>query len=193
MSLKYGLLGLLSYEDMTGYELDKTFKDSLSFFWQAQTSQIYRELNAMEKLHWLSSRIEVQKDKPNRRVYSITETGKEALRCWLHTDLPLGFYPSRSETLMRIFFSAQNDISNTIEALKKLENAYCEQIQRIKMLNEIINRYQSKAHSEMDLVFWRLTGNFGLEYCEMCLRWIRNSTEELKLIKENGVLSPLEF
>lgn len=31
MSLKYGLLGLLNHEDMTGYELSKAFKDSLSF------------------------------------------------------------------------------------------------------------------------------------------------------------------
>lgn len=30
MSLKHGLLGLLSYSDMTGYELGKAFQDSLS-------------------------------------------------------------------------------------------------------------------------------------------------------------------
>ena len=37
MSLKHGLLGLLNYGSMTGYELDKIFRDSLSFFWQAKT------------------------------------------------------------------------------------------------------------------------------------------------------------
>ena len=42
MALKQGLLGLLNYGEMTGYELAKVFNDSLSFFWQAQTSQIYR-------------------------------------------------------------------------------------------------------------------------------------------------------
>ena len=48
MALKQGLLGLLNYGEMTGYELAKAFNDSLSFFWQAQTSQIYRELNQLE-------------------------------------------------------------------------------------------------------------------------------------------------
>ena len=48
MALKQGLLGLLNYGEMTGYELAKVFNDSLSFFWQAQTSQIYRELNQLE-------------------------------------------------------------------------------------------------------------------------------------------------
>lgn len=57
MSLKYGLLSLLNYGDMTGYELSKEFDDSLGFFWQAQISQIYRELNTMEKCGWLKSKI----------------------------------------------------------------------------------------------------------------------------------------
>lgn len=47
MSLSHGLLGLLNYTDMTGYDLAKTFQDSLCYFWQAQTSQVYRELNKM--------------------------------------------------------------------------------------------------------------------------------------------------
>ena len=55
MSLKHGLLGLLNYGSMTGYELNKVFRDSLSFFWQAKTSQIYRELDAMERCGWLTS------------------------------------------------------------------------------------------------------------------------------------------
>lgn len=32
MSLKHGLLGLLNYNSMTGYDLSKFFSDSLSFF-----------------------------------------------------------------------------------------------------------------------------------------------------------------
>lgn len=180
MSLKYGLLGLLNYEDMTGYELSKTFKESLSFFWQAQTSQIYRELNTMEESNWLCSHIEIQTDKPNRRVYSITEAGEKALKDWLQSAMPLEFYPSRSEMLMRIFFSAQNDIAANIQALEKVEKAYSEQIQRIKMSNEIIGRYSSKTNTEMDIVAWKLTGKFGLEFCEMCVNWIHSSIDELK-------------
>ncbi len=42
--LKHGILGLLNYHPMTGYEIMLVFRDSLRFFWSAQTSQIYREL-----------------------------------------------------------------------------------------------------------------------------------------------------
>ena len=47
--LKHGILGLLNYGSMTGYEINRTFKDSLSYFWNAQTSQIYRELQTLKK------------------------------------------------------------------------------------------------------------------------------------------------
>lgn len=46
--LKHGILGLLNYQDMTGYEINTVFRDSLCYFWNAQTSQIYRELQTLE-------------------------------------------------------------------------------------------------------------------------------------------------
>ena len=83
MSLKHGLLGLLNYGPMTGYDLNKAFKDSLAFFWQAKTSQIYRELGAMERCGWLTSERIIQNERPNKRVYTITDSGKEELKNWL--------------------------------------------------------------------------------------------------------------
>ena len=46
--LKHGILGLISYGDKTGYEIKAVFRDSLRHFWPVQTSQIYRELRALE-------------------------------------------------------------------------------------------------------------------------------------------------
>lgn len=51
--LKHGILGLLNYHDMTGYEIMQTFRDSLRFFWSAQTSQIYRELQKLDEKGWV--------------------------------------------------------------------------------------------------------------------------------------------
>ncbi len=47
--LKHGTLGLLNYGNMTGYEIREIFNKSLNFFWQAQSSQIYRELHTLEE------------------------------------------------------------------------------------------------------------------------------------------------
>jgi len=83
MSLKHGLLGLLSLRPYTGYELNKEFEQAFKYIWQAKTTQIYTELDNMEQKGWLASERIIQDEKPNKRVYSITETGRAELLDWL--------------------------------------------------------------------------------------------------------------
>ena len=64
--LKHGILGLLSYGDMTGYQIMTVFRDSLRHFWVAQTSQIYRELQGLEKNGWIAAVHVEQAGKPQR-------------------------------------------------------------------------------------------------------------------------------
>ena len=84
--LKHGILGLLNYGDMTGYEIMTVFRDSLNYFWQAQTSQIYRELQGLEKNGWIKSTHIKQENKPDKNLLSITEEGKKELVAWLKDD-----------------------------------------------------------------------------------------------------------
>ena len=81
--LKHGILGLLNYGNMTGYEIREIFNKSLNFFWQAQSSQIYRELHTLEKNGWITMTTVEQSDKPNKNICSIKESGKVELLRWL--------------------------------------------------------------------------------------------------------------
>lgn len=83
MPLKHAILGLLNYAEMTGYDIDRYFKSSIAFFWHAQTSQIYKELNTCTKHNWVDSEIVYQSDKPNKKVFHITEEGRLELHRWL--------------------------------------------------------------------------------------------------------------
>ena len=99
--LKHGILGLLNYGDMTGYEIREAFESSLKFFWPAQTSQIYRELIVLEKNKWIEKHTVEQSGKPNKNICSITEEGREELLRWLRDpDVNIDM---RSPTLMKIF------------------------------------------------------------------------------------------
>ncbi len=77
--LKHGILGLLNYHQLTGYEIMTVFRDSLHFFWSAQTSQIYRELQTLEAKGWVSKTPVPQQSKPDKNVYAITPEGHEEL------------------------------------------------------------------------------------------------------------------
>ena len=47
MPLAHGILGLLHYGSMSGYDLSKAFRASVNLFWHAQTSQIYATLDKL--------------------------------------------------------------------------------------------------------------------------------------------------
>ena len=103
--LKQGILGLLNYGDMSGYEIKTIFQQSLNYFWTAQTSQIYRELQSLEKDGWVTSTLVAQKGKPDKKVFSITEAGKEELQRWLREDSQSSVL--RIPLLMQTFFRGE--------------------------------------------------------------------------------------
>jgi len=110
--LKHGILGLINYREMTGYEIMQAFRDSLNFFWKAQTSQIYRELQTLEKKKWVEKTFVPQQGKPDKNMYSITEDGRRELLRWL-LDGDLGLN-SRNPALMKVFFMGEQSRENNI-------------------------------------------------------------------------------
>lgn len=106
MSLRFGILGLLDYCPMTGYYLKKVFDKSINNVWTANLSQIYRELNTLEKYGCVASEIVEQDDRPDKRVYQITEKGKKMFLEWME-QCPENFIsPKRDEFMLKILFGA---------------------------------------------------------------------------------------
>jgi DNA-binding PadR family transcriptional regulator len=179
MSLKYGLLGLLNYGEMTGYELDKAFKDSLEFFWQGQTSQIYRELTAMEKRGWLSSKIEVQTGKPNRKVYAITKLGRIEFIKWLRPQKKTAEPDEsifealhlRSSFLMKLFFSGELSPTETVEFIRGFRDECRAVLRKMKTTPDNIGIYRKKLKHPEAAAGWQMVALFGRKYYRSCEKW----------------------
>ncbi|MFB2838001.1 PadR family transcriptional regulator [Floridanema evergladense] len=106
MSLTYVILGLLQQQERTGYDLKtQCFDDCIAHLWQADQAQIYRTLDKLEDNGWITCRVEIQHDRPNRKVYQITEAGSKALNQWLKTHQPLPIL--REPLLVQLYFAAQ--------------------------------------------------------------------------------------
>jgi DNA-binding PadR family transcriptional regulator len=86
----WAVLGLLSFgRDLTGYDLKKWADSSLRFFyWSPAISQIYGELRRLESLGYVESWAAPQDELRNKRLYRITELGREALTAWVR-DSPV--------------------------------------------------------------------------------------------------------
>lgn len=104
MSLSFGILGFLNYGDMSGYDLVKAFESSLQLFWHAQSSHIYLELRKLEKKGYICGKTVIQSDRPNKKMFSITETGKKEFMNWLAEGAGEDAVHFKSAFLMKVFF-----------------------------------------------------------------------------------------
>lgn len=150
--LKHGILGLLNYGSMSGYEIREVFKDSLNYFWTAQTSQIYRELIVLEKNGWIKKEIVEQEGKPNKNICFITDEGRRELLCWLlepNTEMDM-----RSPTLMKIFFMGELPTCNSLDFFKQLSKEYWIALNNLQEVNSHISLYQEMIPDKRNALFW---------------------------------------
>src|SRR5262245_57241244 len=100
-TLGYALLGLLARGALSGYDLARQMKRPVGYFWQARHSQIYPELARLEARGLVTHQVVEQHDRPDKKVYAISEAGRVALQAWL--TAPLEEPPVRDELVLRAF------------------------------------------------------------------------------------------
>ena len=162
-------------------EINKTFNNSLDFFWKVQTSQIYRELNYMEKSGWLTSKTVFQTDKPNKRLYSITDLGREELHKWLLENNFDSEFQIRSAFLMKIFFSAQKNIKENIEMFRAYKKKCVYELKNLEKANNNIEYYSKETEENNESIYWNLTVLYGEKHLKTSIEF---ADEAVKILEE---------
>ena len=103
MDVKTVCLGLLTFGEATGYDLKKQFECSFSHFFSAGYGSIYPALAYLAKTNLVTCQEEHQDGKPDRKVYRITERGRERFQEALMQAEPS--HKIRSEFLAMMFFA----------------------------------------------------------------------------------------
>src|SRR5947209_4106044 len=155
------VLGLLSLGPRSGYDIKSIVDRSTRFFWAASYGQIYPELRRLEE-EGLVAGEDAARGGRRRRVYRLTDAGRQALVDWLHgreTTLEL-----RDESLLRLFFA---DALPREEALGLLDARRRGHEQMLAALRAIDARPGGPDPPFVDLVLrWGIALNeFGAEWC----------------------------
>lgn len=180
MSLQYAILGLLSYRSMTGYDLKKMFDESINNFWAASLSQIYRELGVLQNKGYLTSEIEKQNDRPDKRIYDITAEGKAAFRDWI-TKFPEKLSKEkRDEFTLRLFFGSNLSKQDLITQLERFSTEMQDQLQKIQYFNRMADQYvaQMKLFNGED-IYWKFILRRAQLNTETSIQWANECLEEL--------------
>jgi DNA-binding PadR family transcriptional regulator len=87
VALPQAILVSLCEQAGSGYELAHRFDRSIGYFWRATHQQIYRTLRTMDDDGWVSARVVVQRGRPDKKVYTVSEAGRAELARWIAAPL----------------------------------------------------------------------------------------------------------
>lgn len=162
------VLGLLALGPRSGYDIKATVDRSTRFFWAASYGQIYPELRRLE-----AEGLVAGEDAPNgargRRVYELTDAGRQALQDWLLGESVT--VELRDESLLRLFFSdalPREQALGLLEARKRGHEDYLDVLRAI-------DARPGQDPDFVDLVLrWGIDFNeWGRQWCEQQLRRLR--------------------
>ncbi|MDX1991935.1 MAG: PadR family transcriptional regulator [bacterium] len=176
MSLPHMIMGLLTWNSFTGYDLNKLFQQTVQYFWWTEQSQIYRALHRMERDGWVNVETIIQQDNPNRKVYHLTETGRAELLRWLaephHEDHPHEVWVGK------LFFShllPNEDLIHLFEIrLAQTEGLLSGLEERQAFVNGLTHE------SERSAILQKMTVGYGVEMLRAERDWMRRQLDILR-------------
>ena len=178
MSLEHAILGFLNYFPFSGYDLKKTFDISVQHFWPADQSQIYRTLARLSERGWAEAEVVLQEDRPNRKVYHITEAGREELRRWLTTPLPTK--DARHASLIQVFFAGQLSDDEILELFEEEAARLRQALERYSQIPQQSAGLANAVGFPREAFFWMLTLEYGIKVNQVGLEWIEDVIQRIK-------------
>ncbi len=166
------ILGLLSHEDLSGYDIKKRIDGAISFFWKGSFGNIYPALKDME-IGGLITKVDASVGGREKLTYHITDEGKSVLRNWLNEERSSN--ELKYETLLKLFFGGAGNKKVSVHNIEVFE----EQIKRdLKILRSYCDVLE-KVLDEEDHLYYYLTASFGVETYEAYLRWCAGAKKML--------------
>ncbi|GGP05310.1 PadR family transcriptional regulator [Nonomuraea glycinis] len=85
MALRHAVLAAMLDGGFSGYQLAKIFDVGVSNFWYASPQQLYTELAKLEQAGMIAGEQVIQLDRPNKRIFTVTEAGRDELAAFAAT------------------------------------------------------------------------------------------------------------
>jgi PadR family transcriptional regulator, regulatory protein AphA len=127
----YVILGMVSREPRSGYEIKAAVDNTTRFFWAASYGQIYPELKRLSEARLVEG-IDASRGDRKRTVYAITADGEAELKDWLRK--PPETAEMREEGLLKLFFSGVLKPAEAIETLRAMRKGRLELAERLRSM-----------------------------------------------------------
>jgi DNA-binding PadR family transcriptional regulator len=174
----YAILGILSFgQELSGYEIRKWAQNLRFFYWSPAQSQVYSELQRLEEHGFVVSREVKQEEKPDKRLYQITQQGAAELRRWLEEESAETTVIKHSVAL-RLFFGHVTTPAILIDMLKK----YAEELNA--MLGQL-GVVQEFMENEPGFAYPALVAEWSHHYYAAELVMVQQLVEQLRKLSNS--------
>jgi DNA-binding PadR family transcriptional regulator len=164
----FAILGLLSIQPFTTYELAQQMDRTLSWFWPRAASVIYDEPKKLVTAGLATSKATFT-GKRRSTVYTITDAGRAALRDWL--DTPAARMRMESEAMIKVAFADAGDVSQLRAAVREIR---ADGEARLAELLDRSTQYATSGGPFPDrLPIAAITGALLMSQYEAVVRWAR--------------------
>lgn len=167
MSLKYGVLGLLSKEPLHGYEVKHRFESMLGGTWDVNIGQIYTTLQRLERDGLV--RPAGPRGDRGKLLYELSLEGRKALDRWL-AEPELGPEQLHEDIYVKLLLATRIANGDLQPILARQKRAY---LQRLRDLNQLEER--ARRDGRLDLA--RLVRG-ALLHTEADVKWIDELSSE---------------
>lgn len=181
MSLKYVVLTLINKQPQSGYDIVKSFDQSVGYFWSASHQQVYRELASLSESDWINFKVQTQSDKPDKKIYRISTVGRTALHQW--ASGPTRESPVRETQLVKM-------LNAELVGIDVLQTQLEQQVSRTQQQLAVYLSIESDVYSPppqpgdtADQHMLYLTLRRGILGCQSQLQWLDEASRTLSTLK----------
>jgi DNA-binding PadR family transcriptional regulator len=167
------ILGLLSHEPLTGYEIKKRIDTMLKCFWSGSYGSIYPTLSVLVQDGFVTKNETVENGR-DKNIYTITEAGRLNLKEWLAA--PVTKDELRYETLLKLFFGS---VAGTEISLEHIVNFEQKIKSELPLLQGAVKTLEAIKEDDTHK-YYMLTAMFGVRVYQAFLEWCDEAKQVLE-------------
>ena len=165
--MKFALLALLAKAPAHGYELKQAYEDLFgAVLPPLNAGQIYTTLGRLERDKLVSDHFVEQDDRPDKRVYQLTEKGHTALHQWIG-KVSTGAH-LKDDFFSKLILARTAEIADQHQLIEQQRDEYLQQMHR---LNE------EMRHQDNSVAILLIEG--AILHLQADLKWLDRCQEEL--------------
>ncbi|MDP1575106.1 MAG: PadR family transcriptional regulator [Coxiellaceae bacterium] len=175
---KFAILGCLSIQSMSAYEIKNFMAQSTAYFWMEHEAQLYPTLAKMHEEKLISCREEKAQKAGIRKIYKISSLGLVALKQWLMEPSESVNY--RNEFLLKLFFSDKIDKKIVLQQLEVQEATLKQQL---LLFNAIEKELELASVKNNRRVFIKATLSYGVFATTAEIEWCIETKKMIAKLK----------